>query len=136
MGSPGPLETVQSKANLWLNDGPGDPSYGDVAELADALDLGSSFERSAGSIPVIPIGRRPIESRQEKVESRDFIARELLLGWLVFITKALFLAVYSVYFLPSTLFPSEFQTKFCAGESVMTFAFEKLISLSEIGRLR
>ena len=29
-------------------------SHGDVAKLADALDLGSSSERSAGSIPVIP----------------------------------------------------------------------------------
>jgi len=28
---------------------------GAVAELADALDLGSSSERSAGSIPVSPI---------------------------------------------------------------------------------
>ena len=28
--------------------------FGDVAELADALDLGSSSSRSAGSIPVIP----------------------------------------------------------------------------------
>ncbi len=28
---------------------------GDVAELADALDLGSSLARGAGSIPVIPI---------------------------------------------------------------------------------
>ena len=29
--------------------------HGDVAELADALDLGSSSLRSAGSNPVIPI---------------------------------------------------------------------------------
>ncbi len=43
---------------------------GSVAELADALDLGSSTVRCAGSIPVTPIGPRPIESRQEKVESR------------------------------------------------------------------
>ncbi len=31
---------------------------GDVAELADALDLGSSSLRSAGSNPVIPISLR------------------------------------------------------------------------------
>ena len=30
-------------------------AYGDVAELADALDLGSSLARGAGSTPVIPI---------------------------------------------------------------------------------
>jgi hypothetical protein len=34
--------------------------FGAVAELADALDLGSSFSGSAGSIPVSPI----IESQQ------------------------------------------------------------------------
>ena len=33
-------------------------NYGDVAELADALDLGSSSFGSAGSTPVVPTAYR------------------------------------------------------------------------------
>ncbi len=48
--------------------------YADVAELADALDLGSSSDRSEGSSPFIRISkivltqRKPFHSTTERVE--------------------------------------------------------------------
>lgn len=44
---------------------------GAVAELADALDLGSSSERSAGSIPVSPIYPDQASLFGDSLESRN-----------------------------------------------------------------
>ena len=41
-------------------------TYGDVAELADALDLGSSFFGSAGSTPVVPTFSGPSRTRASR----------------------------------------------------------------------
>lgn len=49
-----------------------------MAKLADALDLGSSSERSAGSIPVSPIGRSSTFLREADnllVQARFFDGR-------------------------------------------------------------
>ncbi len=48
----------------------GDLTDGAVAELADALDLGSSSERSAGSIPVSPILRKLVVQTTNCIRDR------------------------------------------------------------------
>ena len=64
---------------------------GSVAELADALDLGSSTARCAGSIPVTPTSAQrdnsaETENSQEKVESRKIRGLEIFWGHQPFIT--------------------------------------------------
>ena len=46
-------------------------AFADVAELADALDLGSSSERSAGSIPVSPTHLGQASLFGDSLESRN-----------------------------------------------------------------
>ena len=45
---------------------------GAVAELADALDLGSSSERSAGSIPVSPTHPGQASLFRDSLDSRNY----------------------------------------------------------------
>ncbi len=98
------------------------PHCGGLAQLGERLH---GMQEVRGSSPLSSIGRRPIESRQEKVESRKIRDLEIFWGQRTFITTQLS-PVYSVNFLLTTLF-------LCSASGVqpwssqLAFTFEKLL---------